>query len=106
MKRIVCLSVCAAVSLFALQFFLSSATAEPKPAQQDQVIQEIKALLTRQEERWNAGDIDGFMAYYWKSEELTFSSGGTMRRGWDATMNRYKLRYTSLPATAPRTRHN
>ncbi len=93
MKRIVCLSVLMAVSLFALQFLLSSATAEPTASQQDRVIQEIKALLTRQEARWNAGDIDGFMAYYWKSEELTFSSGGTMRRGWDATINRYKLRY-------------
>ena len=93
MKHIVCLGVLAAVSLFALQFFLGSATAEPVPSQQDLAVQEIKTMLTRQVERWNAGDIDGFMADYWKSEELTFSSGGTMRRGWDATMKRYKLRY-------------
>ena len=93
MKRIVCLSVFATVSLFALQFLLSSATAEPTASQQDRVIQEIKALLTRQEARWNAGDIDGFLKYYWKSDELTFSSGGTMRRGWEATKNRYNQRY-------------
>ena len=93
MKRIVCLSVLAAVSLFALQFFLSLATAPPTASQQDRAIQEIKALLTRQVGRWNAGDIDGFMAYYWKSDDLTFSSGGTMRRGWETTRSRYKQRY-------------
>jgi beta-aspartyl-peptidase (threonine type) len=33
------------------------------------------------------------MRYYWKSEDLTFSSGGTTRRGWDETMRRYREAY-------------
>ena len=93
MKRIVCLCALTAVSLFAVLLVLSPAAAESAATQQDQEIQAIKALLTRQAERWNAGDIDGFLKYYWKSDELTFSSGGTMRRGWEATRNRYDQRY-------------
>mgnify|MGYP002622532027 CR=1 FL=1 len=56
---------------------------------------EIKAVITTQQDAWNAGDIDGFMQGYWKSEELTFSSGGQVTRGWQATIDRYKSRYTS-----------
>ena len=38
---------------------------------------EIAAILQKQTDAWNRQDIDGFMQTYWKSEELTFSSGGT-----------------------------
>ncbi len=60
---------------------------------EDSVATEIKELLTEQVGRWNAGDIGGFMEYYWKSDDLTFSSGGTTRRGWDETLRRYQQRY-------------
>jgi uncharacterized protein (TIGR02246 family) len=93
LKRVVSLFVLAAVSLLAIQLVLSSAMADPTAPQQDRETQAIKDLLTRQEERWNAGDIDGFLKYYWKSADLTFSSGGTMRRGWKATKDRYNKRY-------------
>ena len=33
------------------------------------------------------------MEHYWKSEELTFSSGGKTTRGWTETLNRYRERY-------------
>ncbi len=55
----------------------------------------IKSVLIQQVEAWNAGDIDGFMQTYWKSEDLTFSSGGQTTRGWQATIDRYKSRYSS-----------
>ena len=64
-----------------------------KPAGDDPLAVEIKALLIEQVGHWNAGDIDGFMQYYWKSDDLTFSSGGTTRRGWDETLRRYRERY-------------
>ena len=54
---------------------------------------QITALLEEQKEYWNAGDIDGFMRYYWKSDDLTFSSGGTTRRGWGSTLRRYREQY-------------
>ena len=53
----------------------------------------VTEVLTTQAGHWNEGDIDGFMRYYWKSDDLTFSSGGTTRRGWEETMRRYREAY-------------
>ena len=53
----------------------------------------IRAVLQAQKEAWNAGDIDQFMEYYWKSDALTFSSGGKTTRGWQGTLKNYKKRY-------------
>jgi isoaspartyl peptidase/L-asparaginase-like protein (Ntn-hydrolase superfamily)/ketosteroid isomerase-like protein len=55
--------------------------------------QQITDLLQQQTRAWNAGDIDRFMQLYWRSDELTFSSGGSITRGWDATLDRYRERY-------------
>ena len=55
-------------------------------------------MLASQADAWNRGDIDGFMAYYWKSPNLTFSSGGTVHQGWQATIDRYRLRYPNRAA--------
>jgi uncharacterized protein (TIGR02246 family) len=93
MKRTLCLIGLAAAALFATQLVLSSARAQPAASRQDREIKKITALLSKQADLWNAGDIDGFLEYYWKSEGLTFSSGGTTRRGWEATRNRYNKRY-------------
>ena len=49
--------------------------------------------LDDQERCWNRGDLDGFMAHYWKSEELVFSSGGDVTTGWQATYDRYYKKY-------------
>ena len=57
--------------------------------------QALTKVLTAQSTAWNQGDIDAFMEHYWKSEQLTFSSGGETTRGWLATITRYKKRYTS-----------
>jgi ketosteroid isomerase-like protein len=53
----------------------------------------IRDVLTKQVEAWNRGDLAGFMAGYWKSEELTFCSGATITTGWQPTFDRYKKRY-------------
>jgi len=53
----------------------------------------IEAVLTQQAEAWNKGDIAVFMEHYWKSDELTFSSGGQTTRGWQATKDNYIKRY-------------
>ena len=53
----------------------------------------VKAVLADQETAWNRGDLDGFMTGYWNDERLTFASGGTVTRGWQATMDRYRKRY-------------
>jgi beta-aspartyl-peptidase (threonine type) len=59
---------------------------------------EIPAIIARQADAWNRGDIDGFMDAYWRSPELTFSSGGTVVRGWDGTLDRYRRRYPDRKA--------
>ena len=53
----------------------------------------VQKVLTDQVVAWNKGDLDGFMAGYWKSPELSFYSGATKTAGWQATMDRYKKKY-------------
>ena len=53
----------------------------------------VRAVLDRQVEAWNRGDLDGFMSGYWNSPDLVFQSGSTLTRGWQATRDRYRLRY-------------
>ena len=55
----------------------------------------IQTVLDQQVAAWNRSDLDGFMAGYWKSPDLTFSSGNTKLKGWQATFDRYKQRYQS-----------
>ncbi len=53
----------------------------------------IWQVLHRQTYAWNKGDIEGFMEGYWQSDELVFTSGGRIRRGWQATLDSYKANY-------------
>ena len=53
----------------------------------------IEAVVRAQQEAWNGGDVRGFMDHYWKSDDLTFSSGGITTRGWQATLAGYLERY-------------
>lgn len=62
----------------------------------DAVRVEVMKVLEIQQRLWNAGDIRGFMGFYWRSEELTFQSGaGDRLRGWEALLNRYERTYPS-----------
>ena len=53
----------------------------------------VQALLDAQVAAWNRGDLEAFMAGYWRSPELVFCSGATLTKGWDATLERYRRRY-------------
>ena len=55
----------------------------------------MSAVLEAQQDAWNAGDIEGFMQGYDKSEQLRFASGGDITFGWQDTLTRYQARYTS-----------
>jgi beta-aspartyl-peptidase (threonine type) len=50
-------------------------------------------VLEAQAAAWNKGDLEGFMAGYWNSADLTFYSGGEVTRGWQATLERYRKKY-------------
>jgi ketosteroid isomerase-like protein len=56
-------------------------------------IGDVRAVWTAQVEAWNRGDLDAFMAGYWKSSDLVFFSNGTETRGWQETLDRYRARY-------------
>jgi beta-aspartyl-peptidase (threonine type) len=55
----------------------------------------IEHVLHQQQEAWNRHDLEGFMAGYWNSAELTFFSAGKEQDGWQATMDRYLAKYAS-----------
>ena len=59
---------------------------------------DLQDVLNEQVDAWNRGDIEGFMDYYWRSEDLDFISGDTVLRGWQATLERYKRKYPTKEA--------
>jgi ketosteroid isomerase-like protein len=89
-NRIVSLAV---VALMALAFVGCGARSHPfDPAPATAA---VRALLATQQAAWNRGDLVGFMEGYWKSDSLTFYSGGDVNQGWQATFDRYVRRYRS-----------
>ncbi len=54
----------------------------------------IQSILDQQKQAWNEGNIEGFMAYYWRSEEFTFQSGNRRLQGWDELLTMYKKSYS------------
>ena len=55
----------------------------------------IRQLIDQQQAAWNNHDLEGFMAGYWNSPDLTFFSGAKEQHGWQATLDRYRATYTS-----------
>jgi beta-aspartyl-peptidase (threonine type) len=53
----------------------------------------VKKVLDDQVVAWNKGDLEAFMAGYWKSDKLSFFSGNAKTAGWQATLDRYRKRY-------------
>lgn len=74
--------------------FAASVSAQ-SASQKTKISAEIRRVMDDQSAAWNRGDIDGFMAGYWKSEKLTFISGTDVTRGWQPTLDRYKKGYDS-----------
>jgi beta-aspartyl-peptidase (threonine type) len=65
---------------------------EPAPNDNQGLIEHV---LRTQQDAWNHHDLDGFMAGYWNSPDLTFFSGGKQTAGWQATLDRYRTTYAS-----------
>ena len=57
--------------------------------------EEIRQVIVKQQNAWNRGDLEEFMAGYWNSLELTFFSGARESKGWQAALDRYKKSYQS-----------
>lgn len=55
----------------------------------------IQQVLRAQQQAWNLHDLEGFMAGYWNSPDLTFFSSAKEHDGWQAAMDRYRAAYAS-----------
>ena len=51
--------------------------------------EEIRQVIVKQQDAWNRGDLEAFMAGYWNSAELTFFSGARESKGWQAALDRF-----------------
>jgi ketosteroid isomerase-like protein len=55
----------------------------------------VQRVLQHQQDAWNRHDLEGFVAGYWNSPELTFFSGARITLGWQPTLDRYRKSYQS-----------
>lgn len=90
-------------SILATVFFLCSSIASTQLACGQSALTvkttaELTQVVLKQAEAWNRGDLAGFMVPYWKDERLTFSSGGKTKRGWQATLDNYRMNYPNREA--------
>ena len=85
-------------------FFLTSAllptvlvAAKERSANEDADVGKVavERVLRTQQDAWNRHDLEAFMAGYWSSPELTFFSGASEHKGWQATLDRYRATYAS-----------
>ena len=83
------------LGIIILLVFLYFKTRKGETTSAEAAKRDIQEVLDKQVASWNMGDLDGFMAGYWQSEDLTFSSGGDKTNGWHATFDRYRKRYKS-----------
>ena len=83
--RVAALALIAVAGLGTASFGQSSSQSEPEDA--------IRVVMVSQVKAWNQHDLEGFMAGYWNSPELTFFSGATETHGWQATLDRYRKKY-------------
>jgi ketosteroid isomerase-like protein len=70
---------------------MPSSRADTTPAASSQA--DITHVLRAQQDAWNRGDLEAFMAGYWNSPDLTFFSGAKEHNGWQATLDRYRATY-------------
>ncbi len=79
-------------TVFLLLLLSASAIAQDRSMQEGKAIDQV---LRNQATAWNRHDLEGYMAGYWNSPQLTFFSGGDITTGWQATLERYRRRYQS-----------
>jgi ketosteroid isomerase-like protein len=53
----------------------------------------VLQVMHSQQNAWNKRDLEGFMAGYWNSPDLTFFSGAKVTNGWQPTLDRYRKTY-------------
>jgi ketosteroid isomerase-like protein len=85
--------LCILVVLSLLATIASSQEPSPNDRPNDSKVA-VEQVLRTQQEAWNHHELDGFMAGYWKSADLTFFSGAKQTSGWQGTLDRYRAKYS------------
>jgi len=86
------------VKLLLLLLLLAAPAWSQNPAS-ERVKTEVTRSLQDGVEAWNAGDLDRFMTGYVRTNELTFTAGGRVVRGYDALQQRYQTTYGNSKAS-------
>jgi ketosteroid isomerase-like protein len=95
MSALICLSCCLLVAAPSLPSPAAGGglggrgAGEQAKADQKAILQ----VLNDQQVTWNKGDLKAFMSGYQHSSALTFYSGATIHKGWDAILERYQKKY-------------
>ena len=53
----------------------------------------ITRVLQDQVDAWNKGDVEAYMKGYWNSDSTSFVSGGSVMKGYEAVLARYRKTY-------------
>ncbi|MBC5773273.1 nuclear transport factor 2 family protein [Pontibacter sp. KCTC 32443] len=61
-------------------------------------IAQVKQVLQEQAANWSAGDLEGYMQGYWKSDSLLFIGKSGLTYGWQQTLDNYKRSYPDVSA--------
>ena len=80
----------AILSIFLMIGMAVVGNAEDKDSQQTAAVLDV---LDTQTQAWNRVELEGFMAGYWSSPDLIFTSGGQVSRGWEPTLEKYRETY-------------
>lgn len=86
------------IQLLIISSLLLSTFSIEAQTKQSKDIEMIKKAMKIQEDAWNRGDIDAFMEWYWKSDQLQFIGGSGPTFGWQNTLDNYKKRYPDRAA--------
>ena len=81
--------------LFTLIIFLTFTASAAKKSAIQNPQSAILSVLETQKDAWNKGNLEEFMKGYWRSDKLTFFSGGGKRSGYEAVLERYRKTYQS-----------
>lgn len=73
----------------------SNAARAPQP---EEIPTAVRAVLDAQVEKWNEGDVRGFMNGYAHTDSLAFLSGGNIRLGWEEALYSYVRSYPDAAA--------
>ena len=80
--------------IFMVLFTCSSLLSQAQSADE----KSIREILSDQAEAWNKGNLEDFMAGYWKSDSLLFIGKSGVNNGWQKTLENYQKGYPDTTA--------